>query len=241
MSDSLRPENTPKVGNETFTPTVKKGRGRPSFQPSDEQRHAVSVLAGAGTRHDLIAKAFHVTVKTLKRHFPRELREGRQIIDAMVGKRLIEKALAGDTTSIIWYEKTRLGYHERMDLQHGINGVPVDPPRLGISFENGASGRPGNATNTTAIDDVTATAGPLDPPRELPRPQQDYLPRPVEHDPKPAPRSTWEILAMTPQEFVRLKGEASADAALDAELRHQHTHTPQIDSWCAGCRQLVNP
>lgn len=236
--------DNPKVGAAVFTASIKKGRGRPAFKPTDEMRCAVAVLAAAGTRHDLIGRAFNTTVKTLKKHFPKELREGLQIIGAAVGKRLIEKALAGDLTSIIWFEKTRMGFHEKMDLAHGVNGAPVESPFSGlrISFEDGAPGRPstievGNAQGVPYLETVTAQEGahPAIEPVEASSPPLRQIAAP-----KPA-AELWARLGMDTEAFNKLpKQELITAAEADAALRFQaHEHHASLDALCRECRRLA--
>jgi hypothetical protein len=66
--------------------------GRPSWQPTDEQRKMVEAMAGYGVPHDDIAAVLDVAPKTLRKHCDRELRIGKIKANANVGKSLYEQA-----------------------------------------------------------------------------------------------------------------------------------------------------
>jgi hypothetical protein len=53
--------------------TTKKGRGRPSYQPTDEDREKVQILRAQGMGLEAIAAALDIHYETLKRHFSVEL------------------------------------------------------------------------------------------------------------------------------------------------------------------------
>jgi hypothetical protein len=47
--------------------------GRPPFQPTEEQRRTVSIAAGGGMSHEVIAISLGIDRKTLEKHFEAEL------------------------------------------------------------------------------------------------------------------------------------------------------------------------
>lgn len=51
-------------------------RGRPPFKPTPTQRRQVSIAAGGGMRHNEIALAIGIDIKTLEKHFELELSVG---------------------------------------------------------------------------------------------------------------------------------------------------------------------
>lgn len=121
------------------------GGGRPSFVADNTQRVAVSALAACGTRFALIAQHVGVDTKTLRRHFRQELADGRQDANARIAKSLFDSALGGNTVAQIFWLKTRAGWRETNVVQNQLldkNGLPLDPPRLGISFDDGGPGLP---------------------------------------------------------------------------------------------------
>ncbi len=207
-------------------------RGRPPFKPTDEQRRAVAILSAAGTRHQLIARAFRLTVKTLAKHFRKELREGRADVNALVAKSLILKALSGDVTSIIWYEKTRAGFNEKSYFEHSA----AVPPKLGISFANGGPG----AGNPSAVD-VSTSAGleHIELRGQNDAPTSHAIGRPPNHvDPVPrieqkSSAENWALLALPADEFLRLKARQIQEPDL-----HVHEHQPKPDAICPKCRAL---
>lgn len=53
-----------------------RGRGRPSYKPTDSDRRLVSVLRGLGKPEQPIADALGISIKTLRKHFEYELAHG---------------------------------------------------------------------------------------------------------------------------------------------------------------------
>lgn len=79
-------------------------KGRPPFQPTDEQRHTVSVAAGSGQMtHEEIAIGLGIDRKTLEKYFDAELSHGAyqrrlEVIDA-----LHKQALKGNAAAVKAY------------------------------------------------------------------------------------------------------------------------------------------
>lgn len=99
---------------------------RPSFDPSDKQRGEVKLLAGFGISHEDIAAYLGVDPKTLRKHFTEELKRGVTEANAKIAQRLFKKAMDGDTTALIWWEKTRSGKTDKIVTEHtGKDGGPI--------------------------------------------------------------------------------------------------------------------
>lgn len=80
---------------------------------SDAQREQVRKLAMLGVRQPDIAQVMDISMSTLTRHFARELKEGLVAATERVGSTLYEQAMAGNTTAMIFWMKTRGGWRER--------------------------------------------------------------------------------------------------------------------------------
>jgi hypothetical protein len=130
--------------------------GRPSFEPDDQQRLAVTTLAACGTRFAVIATHIGIDAKTLRRHFRRELSEGRQDANALVARSLFNQAIAGNTTAQIFWLKARGGWRETAAVEMtGPSGRPLIPGAMfGISFSDGGPGLPLPPKSTVNFDDA---------------------------------------------------------------------------------------
>jgi hypothetical protein len=131
--------------------------GRPPFNPDDTQRSAVTMLAACGTRFQVIATHIGVDTKTLRRHFRKELSEGRQDANALVARSLFSQAIGGNVTAQIFWLKTRAGWKETSALEMaGPDGRPLNRPNpsmLGISWINGGPGLSCVPESAITIDD----------------------------------------------------------------------------------------
>ncbi|MDP9008870.1 MAG: hypothetical protein M3N91_09245 [Pseudomonadota bacterium] len=115
---------------------------------------AVTTLAACGTRFVLIAKHIGVDAKTLRRHFRKELSEGRQDANALVARSLFGQAIAGNTTAQIFWLKTRGGWRETNTVEMtGLNGRPLNPG-FNISWADGGPGLPLVPKPTITFDDA---------------------------------------------------------------------------------------
>lgn len=205
--------------------------GRPPFKPDNGQRKMVSVLAAAGIRRKLIARALSIGVSTLEKCFPTELKNGLKDVLAEIEKGLYIKALQGDVTCMLFTLKCKAGWKE-YDQAHRAQ---VDPPKLGISFEDGGPGRVrAEPFDMDSHIDVRPGADRLDDPEpaaEVKMPAgQEFIPRQLEA-PKPTSLSQWEVLGLSAEEFARRN-----QPAVDAPFVHEHRALP--DSPCARCRQM---
>lgn len=106
---------------------------RALFSPTDAQRQLVSQLTafGAGPADicPLVSgtRGRPVSVRTLRRHFAKELAEGELRANSLVAQTLYRKALAGDTISMLFWLKCRAGWKETAQAVEltGANGGPV--------------------------------------------------------------------------------------------------------------------
>jgi hypothetical protein len=89
-----------------------------SFQPTDEQRKTVRVMAGFGIPQPEIAILLDIDPKTLRVHFRRELDRGSVEATAKVAQTLFQMATSGhNTAASIFWMKARAGWRERHEVQ----------------------------------------------------------------------------------------------------------------------------
>jgi len=81
------------------------------------------MIAGGIPQED-VALVIGIDSKTLRKHYREELDTAAAKANAMVAKTLYQKAVAGDTTSLIWWTKGRMGWSEKRE-HSGANGGPV--------------------------------------------------------------------------------------------------------------------
>lgn len=97
-----------------------KPNGRPAFQPSKENRNLVTVLRGAGTAPEVIARLLKISERTLYAHFPDELAHGKAEVVARIGSSLVQKALKGDNSSAQYYLSRNGGaaWADKQKIEH---------------------------------------------------------------------------------------------------------------------------
>ena len=101
--------------------------GRPRWEPTAVDRAKVEVGAAMGWTVDQIAAAIGVSRDTIERHCRDELDAGAQAANLKVGGALFAKAMKGDVTAIIWWEKTRSGMKDASRVEHtGKDGGPIE-------------------------------------------------------------------------------------------------------------------
>lgn len=93
------------------------------FVPDKDQRLLVQVMGGlCGMPHEYVATQIvnpetnlPISVKTLRRAFKDELKEGKERSNAMVKQSLFRKAIGkgpGSVTAAIYWTKTQMGWRE---------------------------------------------------------------------------------------------------------------------------------
>lgn len=94
--------------------------GRPAWEPTDEQRRLVEHYVSLGYTQEQVAALLETSVDSLARHCRRELDLGALTVNAKIGGKLYQKAMAGDTASLIFWAKTRMGWKETTLTEHGV-------------------------------------------------------------------------------------------------------------------------
>lgn len=86
---------------------------RKSHEPTAETRSNVKALASVGTTQEHIAIYLDIDVKTLRKHYRRELDTSLIIANSNVAKSLYKNANDGNVTAQIFWLKTKGGWSER--------------------------------------------------------------------------------------------------------------------------------
>lgn len=107
-------------------------------QAKYNQEHAriVQSLAQYGIPQRQIAAHIGMDVATLTRLYKKELDDGAVITNNKIAKRLFEKAMDGDTTALIFWCKTRMGWREtqKVDLTSSDGSMsPASPVSIDLS------------------------------------------------------------------------------------------------------------
>jgi hypothetical protein len=100
-----------------FHPYKKKMAQGILFNPTDEERRQVEAMSGYGVPFEQIAVLTRdIDLNTLKKHFKSELIQGKAKANSKIGQTLFQKATGGDTTAMIWWSKTQMGWHETKEI-----------------------------------------------------------------------------------------------------------------------------
>lgn len=106
---------------------ARPGAGQPPLVPTDEEREMVEKLSGFGLQQESIAAMVRdgIHIDTLRAHFKRELELGRAKANGKIGKTLFDKAMAGDTGSLIWWTKTQMRWAETQKHEIVHTGISI--------------------------------------------------------------------------------------------------------------------
>lgn len=88
--------------------------------PTDEERKLVESMSGYGVPYPNISALIRdgIDHDTLTKHFKKELAQGKAKANSKIGQTLFQKATGGDTTAMIWWSKTQMGWKE--NIQHEV-------------------------------------------------------------------------------------------------------------------------
>jgi hypothetical protein len=92
-----------------------------AHKPTDESRRMVESTSGLGLPHEQIAILVGIDDKTLRKYYRTELDTGKAKANGQIAKTLFSKAVAGDTTSLIWWTKTQMKWAETQ--KHELTGA----------------------------------------------------------------------------------------------------------------------
>jgi hypothetical protein len=102
-------------------PDASRKSGRRTIEISEAMRADVRRFAEIGVPHSIIARIVGLSATTLRRRCRAELDAGVEVANARVALTLFETAMGGNTTAMLWWEKTRAGRRETSASgAHGI-------------------------------------------------------------------------------------------------------------------------
>ncbi len=102
--------------------------GRKRHAPTSESRKTAESASGLGLPQAQICSLIgDIDEKTLRKHYRKELSDGKAKANGQVVKSLYSSATSGDTTAAIWWTKTQLGWKDtsRVELGGIPGGVPI--------------------------------------------------------------------------------------------------------------------
>ena len=106
---------------------VKRKRGRPMHLVSANTQSRVTQMSIVGTRYEDIALVLDISHDTLTKYYKKELELGRIEANAAIAGTLYEKAKQGDTSSMIFWLKTRAQWSEKNSTElTGEGGAPIN-------------------------------------------------------------------------------------------------------------------
>ena len=114
-----------------------KKAGRKPHEPTAATRQMVTVFRSVGVPPDEIAQQIGISRKTLTEHYRNEMAHGQAIIVSRIGAKVVQKALAGDNSMIVFYLRNHGGEAWQDKQRHevtGADGMPLIPPNLVVSF-----------------------------------------------------------------------------------------------------------
>lgn len=104
------------------SPETPRAGARVTIEITAAMRADVRRFAEIGTPYAVIARIMGMSATTLKRRCRAELDAGVEVANARIALTLFETAMNGNTTALLWWEKTRAGRRE---------GVAADPHGIG--------------------------------------------------------------------------------------------------------------
>lgn len=107
-------------------PEGKRGRGRPSYQPTDETGRQIEMLAGIGVPEEMMARMVGVDKKTLLKYYRDQIDSGAAKATTKVAKRLFDIAMSDSkealTACIFWLKcRARWSTLDGPDTQINLN------------------------------------------------------------------------------------------------------------------------
>ena len=97
-----------------------------AHKPTEDTRKMVKNLSAVGIRFEDIASKLDITDDTLRKHYRKELDEGRIDANASIGTTLFQQAKNGNTAAAIFWLKTRAQWRETDRLEvTGADGAPL--------------------------------------------------------------------------------------------------------------------
>lgn len=109
--------------------------GRPRIERNEKTAEQVQKLVGYGLTMDAVASVIGMGRTTMKRLYRPEIDTGESLVNASVAEKLYQRCMSGDTTSLIFWAKTRMGWRETQRVDHtSTDGSMATPQTLTVRF-----------------------------------------------------------------------------------------------------------
>lgn len=92
--------------------------GRKPHEPTSESRKQVEAMAGYGLPQEQIGRVLRISKPTLTKYYGDELKRGEAVANSLVAESLFKQCKAGNTTALIFWAKTRMGWRETQHHEH---------------------------------------------------------------------------------------------------------------------------
>lgn len=109
-------------------------KGAKAAKYDESNAMTVRALSQYGVPQEDIAAQIGCCVETMVGLYAREMAEGRAVANAKIGKRLFAKAMDGDTASLIFWAKTRMGWRETQKVDVTSSDGTMSPVPLTINL-----------------------------------------------------------------------------------------------------------
>ena len=104
-------------------------------EPTEKTRKTVEAMSSYGIPQEDISKVIGIDPKTLRKYYAFELDTATAKANSQVAQRLYQKCLEGDTTSMIFWMKTRAKWSEVLKQEvTGANGGPIEHKVTKVEF-----------------------------------------------------------------------------------------------------------
>jgi len=115
-----------------------------TYTPNDKDRATVEAMVSYGIPQEDIAKVIQIDPKTLRKYYEHEIDTASAKANSQVAQRLYKKCMNDDTSSIIFWLKTRAKWAETIKQENQTldkDGKPTDPVKeIQVTFvDNTAS------------------------------------------------------------------------------------------------------
>lgn len=91
-------------------------RGPAPHEPTKAQRQKALTMTMAGIPQTDIARTLGISKPTLHKHYREQLDIGMDEANAMVAGTLYNLCIKGNLGAIVWWEKTRRGFKDKLEL-----------------------------------------------------------------------------------------------------------------------------
>ncbi|KVU15677.1 hypothetical protein WK62_27765 [Burkholderia ubonensis] len=116
-------------------PRITQGQLVP-FEPTHDQRMTVRIMAACGMKIDMIVQqvtnpdtGLAIDAKTLRKYFAKDLKDGREVANAMVAQSLFKKAIGNSpqaVTACIFWLRSQAGWLAPDSIEiSGKDGKPL--------------------------------------------------------------------------------------------------------------------